>query len=156
MKSWKQIVVSLLLVVAAIAVVFPQLNDSEAAQDPTAMEGHDHAAMTAGREAQPVRLDREAARRIGVTMATVDHQALELDIEAVGTVAREHVELHERALIEQQVHTLSRRQLSSGVLLLDRRLGPGVSGAHHNHVEVVGTTHTLHCGCWLPPVKPHA
>ena len=49
-----------------------------------------------------------------------------LDAEAVGAVAGEHVELDERAGIEQQVDALARGELAALVLALDRRRAPGV------------------------------
>ncbi len=58
------------------------------------MEGHNHAAMTAGGDEQkPVRLDAEGARRIGVTYATVERKQLPLFVEAVGTVAYDETRL---------------------------------------------------------------
>jgi RND family efflux transporter MFP subunit len=56
--------------------------------------GHDHAAMTAGSGAmQPVVLDDEAARRIGVTFATVERRSLESSLRSVGTVAYDETRL---------------------------------------------------------------
>ena len=49
-----------------------------------------------------------------------------LDAEAVRAVAGEHVELDERAGVEQQVDALAGGELAPLVLAPDRRLGPGV------------------------------
>lgn len=48
------------------------------------MDGHDHSAMAAADEAQPVTLDADAARRIGVTFATVTRGSLSRTVETVG------------------------------------------------------------------------
>ena len=59
-----------------------------------AMEGHDHAAMTAGSGTlSPVVLDPEGARRIGVTFATVERRALPAGVRTVGTVAYDETRL---------------------------------------------------------------
>ncbi len=88
MSPRKQIVLSLLVVVISVAVVLVQLRSGEAAPAAAEAEGHDHAAMTAGTgEMQPVFLDAEGSRRIGVTFATVERATLSASIRTVGTVA---------------------------------------------------------------------
>ena len=52
----------------------------------TSAAGHDHAAMTADAQERPVRLSDEMKRRIGVTYATAEERALDLQVRAVGTV----------------------------------------------------------------------
>jgi multidrug efflux pump subunit AcrA (membrane-fusion protein) len=88
MKTSAQIALSVTLVAAAAAGVAVQLSSGEAS--PAAVEegGHDHAAMTAGGGAmQPVVLDDEAARRIGVRFATVERRELTSTLRSVGVVA---------------------------------------------------------------------
>jgi len=57
--------------------------------------GHDHAAMLAGAAAEqrPVRLDDEAARRIGVTFTTVERGPLTRTVRAAGVVAYDETRL---------------------------------------------------------------
>lgn len=57
--------------------------------DDDAMGGHDHAAMMAavGDELQPVRLDDEASRRIGLTFAMVEDGPLSRRIRVVGIIS---------------------------------------------------------------------
>jgi multidrug efflux pump subunit AcrA (membrane-fusion protein) len=86
MKNRKQIVLSAVVVMAALAVTGLTLRDEDAAATDGSMEGHNHAAMGAGGEQRPVRLASEDARRIGVTFATVEHRGLDLSVEALGTV----------------------------------------------------------------------
>jgi len=89
----KQILISLVLILAAAGVTWSQIRDGGGDGSEAGMEGHDHAAMTAGSEARPVRLDSLAARRIGVTFATAVRKPLELTVEAVGTVAYDETRL---------------------------------------------------------------
>ena len=49
-----------------------------------------------------------------------------LDAAVVGAVAGQHVELVERARVEQELDALAGEQLALGVLALDRALRPGV------------------------------
>lgn len=94
MNTRKQIVLSLFLVVAALAVVVVRLRSGEAAVAQGAEGGHDHAAMTAGAADQkPVVLDAEGARRIGVTFATVEMRELPAVVRTVGTVAYDETRL---------------------------------------------------------------
>lgn len=87
MKNRKQIVLSTLVVLTALAVVAFQLQDGEAAPTGGGMEGHDHSAMAGGGEQKPVKLSAEDARRIGVTFADVEHRTLDVVVQALGTVA---------------------------------------------------------------------
>jgi len=87
MKNWKQVALSVGVVATALGVVGFQLGDEGVGQDAEGMEGHDHAAMTAGSEQKPVVLSSEDARRIGVTFATVERRRLDLAVQALGTVA---------------------------------------------------------------------
>ena len=57
---------------------------------------------------------------------TVGERAVLLDAEAVRAVAGEHVELDERAGVEQQLDALAGGELAPLVLAPDRRLGAGV------------------------------
>jgi Cu(I)/Ag(I) efflux system membrane fusion protein len=96
MKDWKQITISALVVVAAVAVVGFQLRDGEAAPaDQEMEEGNDHAAMgmAAGSEQMPVRLSTEDARRIGVTFADVEFRVLERSVQTLGTVTYDETRL---------------------------------------------------------------
>ena len=93
MSNRKQIVLSLFLVVTASAVVGFQLHDGGEGQEDAGMEGHNHAAMTAGSGQNPVNLSPEDARRIGVTFAEVEHRGLESTVEAMGTVTYDETRL---------------------------------------------------------------
>lgn len=59
------------------------------------MGGHDHAAMLAsqGDELRPVRLDREAARRIGLSFTEVEHGPLLRTVRAAGIIAFDETRL---------------------------------------------------------------
>jgi RND family efflux transporter MFP subunit len=58
------------------------------------MEGHDHSAMSSGGgDAQPVTLDPEGARRIGVTFATVTRGYLARTVRTVGFVTYDETRL---------------------------------------------------------------
>lgn len=95
MNSRKQMVVSVSLVLAALAVVAVGLRsgDASAAQE-GGMEGHDHAAMTAtSGQMSPVVLDADAARRVGVTFATVERRVLTRYVETVGSVVYDETRL---------------------------------------------------------------
>ena len=60
MKNWKQMALSALVVVAALAVVGLTLGNGETAQGVGGMQGHNHAAMGSGSaEQKPVRLAAE-------------------------------------------------------------------------------------------------
>ncbi len=93
MKNWKQIALSTGVVTAAVVVVSLQLRDGEAAQVDPEAGGHDHAAMGASGEQNPVTLRPEDARRIGVTFANVEYRVLDRTVEALGTVAYDETRL---------------------------------------------------------------
>lgn len=87
MSSIRQTVASVLLIGVAVAIVGVRLwsGGSEAVVE---TGGHDMAAMSGGGGTmQPVVLDPEAARRIGVTMTTVERRELTMIIRTVGTLA---------------------------------------------------------------------
>lgn len=88
MNTRNQILLAATLILVATAVVLVALRGgSPESADAGAMEGHDHSAMSAGGdEAQPVSLDAEAARRIGVTYATVTLGTLPNTVRSVGSV----------------------------------------------------------------------
>jgi Cu(I)/Ag(I) efflux system membrane fusion protein len=95
MSTRKQIVLSLGLVALALIVVagFVVTNRGDATQEGDA-DGHNHAAMAAGSdELQPVRLDEESARRIGVTYATATTRAFTRTISTVGNVTFDETRL---------------------------------------------------------------
>jgi Cu(I)/Ag(I) efflux system membrane fusion protein len=88
MNSKIQIALTVGLVAAAAGFVGLRLQDATPAATDAGMDGHDHAAMTAGTGTQsPVALSTEDARRIGVTFARVERRALDLAVEALGTVS---------------------------------------------------------------------
>ena len=88
MSTRNQIIFAVVLVATAATTV-GFATRGEAAQETTGgMEGHDHSAMTSGGgdEMQPVRLNGESARRIGVTYATVVSESLVRHVRTVGIV----------------------------------------------------------------------
>jgi RND family efflux transporter MFP subunit len=94
MSTRKQIGLSLSLVALALLVVagFAFLG-GDAAPD-QGMEGHNHAAASAGgEELQPVRLDPESARRIGVTYATATMRPFSRSVSTVGNVTFDETSL---------------------------------------------------------------
>lgn len=95
MKTRNQIILALFLVLAAAGAVAVNAmggGSQEGAEEE--MEGHDHAAMLAGNEeAQPVRLDAEASRRIGVTYARVTRGPLVRTVRTVGFVTYDETRL---------------------------------------------------------------
>ncbi|MFH1765723.1 MAG: efflux RND transporter periplasmic adaptor subunit [Gemmatimonadota bacterium] len=95
MKTRNQIILAVALVLVAIGTVAINSMGGEAqdaATDP--MEGHDHSAMAAGAdEAQPVSLDADVSRRIGVTYATVTKGPLAPTIRTVGFVTYDETRL---------------------------------------------------------------
>ncbi len=94
MKTPYQILLSVALVGAAAVVVALELRSGSPEVATQEEGGHDHAAMTAGSGSmQPVVLDEEAARRIGVAMATVQRQVLSSELRSVGTVAYDETRL---------------------------------------------------------------
>ena len=94
MNTRNQIILALALVLAAAGFVGVQGmagGAQEAEDDP--MAGHDHSAMAAADEAQPVTLAPEAARRIGVTYATVTRGSLPRTVRTVGFVTFDETRL---------------------------------------------------------------
>jgi len=84
MTSPRQITLASLLVLGAAAATILLTGSGDPA--PGSDGGHDHAAMSAGGDQQPVRLSDEMERRIGVTYATATRSTLEREVRAVGTV----------------------------------------------------------------------
>ena len=95
MSTRNQIILATALVVVAVSVVMYQMRGSEGGDVEAAADGHDHAAMLAAAsgEAQPVVLDEEAARRIGVTLTTVEERVLPAYVRTVGTVTYDETSL---------------------------------------------------------------
>lgn len=94
MNTKKQIVLSAGIVLVTVSLVAFQVSRGGEAAEQGGMEGHNHAAMSAGGdEAQPVMLDAEGARRIGVTYAAVERRDLPSFVETVGTVAYDETRL---------------------------------------------------------------
>ncbi len=95
MSTRKQILLSIAVVVAAIAVVGAVAITQRG--EPTIQAeagGHDHAAMVAGGDAgRPVRLDAEGARRIGVTYATATRKPFLRTVSTVGNVTFDETRL---------------------------------------------------------------
>jgi len=94
MKTRFQIALAVILVLgAAGAVAWTSAGGEtqEAGEDP--MAGHDHSAMSAADEAQPVSLSPDAARRIGVTFAQVTRAALPRTVNTVGFVTFDETRL---------------------------------------------------------------
>ena len=91
MTTRVQIALSVVIIAAAaVAVVSLQ----EEATDQQEAAGHDHAAMGAGGDVMnPVRLDAEASRRIGVTFAEVVRRTLQFEVKAVGIVTYDETRL---------------------------------------------------------------
>jgi Cu(I)/Ag(I) efflux system membrane fusion protein len=87
MSTKAQISLSAVILVAALAVTALAVRGGESGQAAQDMEGHDHAAMMAGaRQQSPVVLDADAARRIGVSFATVEQRVLPSIVQTVGRV----------------------------------------------------------------------
>lgn len=89
MSTKKQVLVSVAFVVAAGAVVtLASLGRGDETASGGGAEGHDHAAMSGGGgdERNPVRLDADAARRIGVKYAVAERRVVDRSIETVGSV----------------------------------------------------------------------
>lgn len=94
MNTARQMIISVALVTAAVFVVVLRLRSDAPAEAPMSEDAHDHAAMVAGSGSmQPVVLDAEAARRIGVTLTTVEHRELPSLLRTVGTVAYDETRL---------------------------------------------------------------
>lgn len=84
MTSPRQITLASLLVLGAAAATILLTGSGDPA--PGSDGGHDHAAMSAGADQQPVRLSDAMERRIGVTYATATRTTLQREVRAVGTV----------------------------------------------------------------------
>lgn len=94
MSNSRQILVSVGLVAVVASFVAIQLRSNEPAQVDGGEGEHNHAAMSAGTGSrQPVVLDAEASRRIGVTFATVEHRELPFSVNTVGTVVYDETRL---------------------------------------------------------------
>jgi len=94
MNTRNQILLALALVLAAAGLVGFQgmtRGDQETEADPGA--GHDHSAMAAADEAQPVTLSMEAGKRIGVTYATATLGSLPRTVRTVGFVRYDETRL---------------------------------------------------------------
>jgi Cu(I)/Ag(I) efflux system membrane fusion protein len=95
MNTRRQILVSAAVVGLALGTVglYVVLAPDEGAG--TGAGGHDHAAMasTGGAEARPVRLDAEAARRIGVTYAVAERKPFRGVVQTVGSVTYDETRL---------------------------------------------------------------
>ena len=90
MSTKKQVLLSAGLVVLAVVAVLVvgRVGGENGESSSAGLEGMDHGAAPAtegGR--QPVRLDAESARRIGVTFATVEREILDLTVSTVATVS---------------------------------------------------------------------
>lgn len=93
MSNRKQVLVSGGLIVLALGAVagYALLRPGE---QTAAAAGHDHSAMLAGAgEAQPVSLDAESARRIGIAYATVETGELTRTVRTVGGVTYDETRL---------------------------------------------------------------
>jgi Cu(I)/Ag(I) efflux system membrane fusion protein len=96
MNTRKQIILSVFVVLTAVAAVafFSGDGQEDGMQEAAAGGEHNHAAMAApSGEMQPVSLDAEASRRIGVTYATVERRALPVFVRTVGNVAYDETSL---------------------------------------------------------------
>jgi len=93
MTKKRELVLAALIVAGSVAVVAFRLGTGED-QAAEVAQGHDHSAMSAAAETRnPVVLDAEAAGRIGVAFATVEHRSLPVSVRAVGTVAYDETRL---------------------------------------------------------------
>ena len=95
MSTKKQVVLSITLVVlAALAVVLASRYGSDSTASGEAAD-YDHAATGGGGgdTKNPVRLDAEIARRIGVTYATAESEVLDRSVRTVGTVTYDETRL---------------------------------------------------------------
>ena len=94
MKTRNQIILAIALVLVAVGVVGIYGMGGEAQEGATGpAEGHDHSAMVAADEAQPVSLSADASRRIGVTYATVTKGSLPRTVRTVGFVTYDETRL---------------------------------------------------------------
>ncbi|HSJ07295.1 MAG TPA: efflux RND transporter periplasmic adaptor subunit [Longimicrobiales bacterium] len=93
MTSRKQVLFSLALVGTSLAVVAGVAFTSGDGARAAASDGHDHAAMSAAGDQQPVILDAEAARRIGVTYVAAVLRPFERTVNAAGSVTWDETRL---------------------------------------------------------------
>lgn len=95
MKSRSQIILAASLVALATVLVGAGVFARAPQDQATAgAQGHDHSAMSAASdEAQPVTLSEDAARRIGVTFATVTRGSLPRTVHTVGNVTFDETRL---------------------------------------------------------------
>ncbi len=87
MNKRAQILLSILMVVAASTVVILYIGTSSPETSGDGTAGHQHAAPAGGGELSPVEMDDDLARRIGVTFATAELRPLERTLRSVGMVA---------------------------------------------------------------------
>lgn len=94
MSTRNQVLVSLSVVAVAAVALFVGLRSEGESPAEAAMQGHDHAAMSAGTgELQPVMLDTEAGRRIGISYATAERRVLTRYVQTVGSVVYDETRL---------------------------------------------------------------
>jgi multidrug efflux pump subunit AcrA (membrane-fusion protein) len=96
MTTNKQIILSVVVVLAAATPVALRVRSGEGGAGQEAAGGHDMAGMAAGAagaEMQPVHLDDEAGRRIGVTYATASVKPLARAVSTVGNVTYDETRL---------------------------------------------------------------
>jgi len=95
MSTRNQVIVAAVFVIAAGSYVAFQMRSGSDAVADAGDGGHDHMAMMAagGGEAQAVVLDAEAARRIGVTLTSVEERELPVFVRTVGTVTYDETSL---------------------------------------------------------------
>jgi Cu(I)/Ag(I) efflux system membrane fusion protein len=95
MNTRRQLLVSAAIVGVALGTVglYAAIASPDAAPDQA--EGHDHAAMAAagGEGAKSLRLDADAARRIGVTYATATLKPLRREVRTIGSVTYDETRL---------------------------------------------------------------
>ena len=124
MNTRTQIIITLIIVLgAAGAVAVLSRGGSAEPQTDAGMQGHDHSAMSASSdESQPVTLDSEAARRIGVTFATVTRGTLPRTVRTVGSVTYDETRLTAVSpKIEAAVHNIGFALLMLLVLMVTYR-----------------------------------
>ncbi|HET7464595.1 MAG TPA: efflux RND transporter periplasmic adaptor subunit [Longimicrobium sp.] len=96
MNTHRQILLSAAVLGLAVGTVGVYTLLARPRDGAAAPAGHDHAAMAGGGAAEgprPVRLDAEAARRIGVTYATARRGALSRTVQTVGSVTWDETRL---------------------------------------------------------------
>lgn len=81
-RWWRALVGLGVLAIAALITVYASRGEAP----PAEAAGHDHGAAAAIGEAQPVMLDAEQARRIGVTFAAVERGVLTQEVRTVAQV----------------------------------------------------------------------